>query len=240
MIDTRQSTIRDIVADDYRAAAIFQKHGIDFCCGGNRPVADACAERGIETSTVFDEIEAALAGPGDAPRFSSWDLDFLVNYIVTNHHAYVRGAIPTLLAHTRRVAEVHGERHPEVVTIARHFEAVADEMQQHMMKEERILFPAIAALAASAREGRPFARPPFGTVANPIRMMELEHESAGGTMAAIRTLSGNYLPPEDACTTYRVMLKELEAFEADLHRHVHLENNILFPKALGLEQRLAA
>ncbi len=231
-------TIRDIVADDYRAAAVFQKHGIDFCCGGNRPVAEACREKGIEDQVVLEELDAALAPAGDVPRFNAWDLDFLVNYIVANHHAYVRSAIDTLRAHTSRVADVHGEHHPEVVAIARRFDAIADEMTHHMFKEEKILFPYVSALAAAARTGEPVRPAPFGTVANPIRMMEAEHESAGATMAEIRRLSANYAPPEDACTTYKVTYQELEAFEADLHRHVHLENNILFPKALRLEAEL--
>ncbi|RPJ69274.1 MAG: iron-sulfur cluster repair di-iron protein [Acidobacteria bacterium] len=232
------NTIRDVVADDYRAAAVFQKHGIDFCCGGDRPIADACREKGIEDQVVLDELDAALAPGGDLPRFNASDLDFLVDYIVANHHAYVRDAIQSLRAHTSRVAEVHGERHPEVVTICRRFEAIADEMTHHMFKEERILFPYVSALAAAARTGTAMRPAPFGTAANPIRMMEAEHESAGATMAEIRQLSGSYTPPEDACTTFKVCYRELEAFEADLHRHVHLENNILFPKALRLEAEL--
>ena len=231
-------TIREIVADDFRAAAIFQRHGIDFCCGGNRPVSEACREKGIEDQVVLDELEATLTPAGDLPRFNSWALDFLANYIVVNHHGYVRGAIETLRKHTARVAEVHGERHPEVVAIAEQFAAVADEMTHHMFKEERILFPYITALATAARDGSAPRPAPFGTAANPIRMMEAEHESAGATMAQIRRLSGSYTPPEDACTTYKVTYQELQAFEADLHQHVHLENNILFPKALTLEAEL--
>jgi regulator of cell morphogenesis and NO signaling len=230
-------TIRDIVVEDFRAAAVFQKHGIDFCCGGNRAVAEACRERGIENQVVLDELEAALEPSGDLPRFNSWDLDFLANYIVANHHAYVRGAIETLRKHTTRVAEVHGERHTEVNAIAEQFAAIAGEMTHHML-EERILFPYITTLATAARTGRPLIPAPFGTAANPIRMMEAEHESAGATMAVIRRLSGGYTPPADACTTFKVTYLELEAFEADLHRHVHLENNILFPKALKLEAEL--
>ena len=239
MIDTTNSTIRDIVADDFRTAAVFQKYGIDFCCGGNRPVADACQERGVETRLVLDEVHAVTAGPGDTPRFNAWSLDFLVDYIVSNHHAYVRSAIETISTHAAKVASVHGERHPEVVEIAARFQEVASEMAQHMTKEERMLFPAIVSLAAAEKSGNEAPALPFGTVANPIRMMEREHQSAGDTMAAIRTLSHGYEPPADACTTFRVTYQELRAFEEDLHRHVHLENNILFPKALELERRLA-
>ena len=230
-------TIRRIVADDYRAAAVFERHGIDFCCGGDRPVGDACREKGVDAGQVAAELEAALASAGDQPRFGAWDLDFLAAFIVNNHHAYVRQAAAPMQAHTRKVAEVHGARHPEVREIADRFDLVAADLLAHMAKEERMLFPYISRLAEAARGGEA-PEAPFGTVANPIRMMELEHRNAGDQMAAIRRLSGGFVPPEDACATFRVTLQELQAFEADLHRHVHLENNILFPRALDLERRL--
>lgn len=239
MLDTVNTTIRNIVADDFRAASVFERHGIDFCCGGNRPVADACRELGVDVAALEAELDAATAQaqPG-LPRYNTWELDFLIGYIVSNHHGYVRQAIGTLRAHTRKVAEVHGERHPEVKTIADQFEEVAQEMTQHMAKEEQMLFPYITALVEAARGARPAPIAPFGTVGNPIRMMEIEHQAAGDEMAAIRKLSGGYEPPADACTTFKVTYQELQAFEADLHQHVHLENNILFPKALVLERQL--
>lgn len=232
------TTIRTLVADDYRAAAVFERHGIDFCCGGHRPVAEACRQRGIDPAVVVSDLEAALAqADPDSPRFNMWALDVLTGYIVANHHGYVRQAVDTLRVHTRKVADVHGDRHPEVRQIADRFEAIARELSGHMAKEEQMLFPYIEALAKAARGGEvPLA--PFGTVQNPIRMMEIEHASAGDEMAAIRRLSAGYAPPPDACTTYSVTYQELRAFEADLHRHVHLENNILFPKALVLERQV--
>jgi regulator of cell morphogenesis and NO signaling len=236
MAVTCESTIGEIVADDYRTASVFQRHGLDFCCGGGRTVEEACREAGVDPTALLAEIERTVAGPPTGvPRFGSWDVPTLVTYIIGNHHAYVRGAIPVLLAHTQKIAGVHGDRHPELRDVAELFQAVADEMTSHMFKEERMLFPHIVALADAVREGRPAPTPVFCTVENPIRMMEMEHESAGGAMAQIRELTGNYQPPEDACTTYRVTLQELEAFENDLHDHVHLENNILFPKSLRLE-----
>jgi regulator of cell morphogenesis and NO signaling len=232
------TTIRSIVADDFRAAAVFERHGIDFCCGGHRPVAEACSELGIDPAAVAVDLEAALANGGtDVPRFNTWDLDLLTGYIVANHHGYVRQAIGALRAHTRKVADVHGDNHPEVRAIADRFEALAAELADHMAREERVLFPYVNGLA-QARRGGPVPSAPFGTVKNPIRMMEIEHQSAGDAMASIRTLSGGYALPADACTTYRVTYRELQAFEADLHRHVHLENNVLFPKALVLERQL--
>jgi regulator of cell morphogenesis and NO signaling len=230
------TTIRHIVAEDFRTAAVFQKYGIDFCCGGDRPVAEACRERGIDDRGLIADLEAATATTSDAPRFSAWDLALLMRYIVANHHGYVRGAVETLGAHTRKVADAHGDAHPEVREIARRFQAIADEMVSHMAREERVLFPYIRALEQAQRTGSPRPSAPFATVASPIAMMEAEHESAGQTMLAIRRLSGGYAPPADACTTFTVTYRELEAFEADLHRHVHLENNILFPRALAIEQ----
>lgn len=237
---TLDTTIRDIVAEDFRAAAVFQRHGLDFCCRGDRSVVDACHEKGIDAAAVLSEIDAACGASADrTPRFASWDIPTLISHIVSNHHQYVRQAIPTLLAHTAKIADVHGERHPELHEIARLFAGVADEMTSHMFKEERILFPFIQCLHDAAQQKRPVPPSPFGTVTNPIHMMEAEHESAGGAMERIRDLSHGYQAPDDACTTYRVSLQELKAFEEDLHAHVHLENNILFPRAIDLERGAA-
>lgn len=236
MTATTDTTIREIVSGDFRAAAVFHRFGIDFCCGGGRTVKDACSERQLDTTEVLEAIGQATASPdAGTPRFAEWEPSTLVSYIVSNHHAYVREALPTIGSYTQKLAKVHGERHPELLEIAQLFEGVADEMTSHMMKEERILFPYIDALAAAAKRGSGIPAAPFGSIANPIRMMEHEHESAGAAMARIRELSGGYVPPADGCTTYQVCFKELDAFERDLHAHVHLENNILFPKALALE-----
>ena len=161
-----------------------------------------------------------------------------MSYIVGNHHAFVRQAMPVLLTHTKKVAGVHGDRHPELPEVARLFNEVAGEMTSHMAKEEQILFPYIVALEEASRSAGRGPSAPFGTVRNPIRMMEAEHESAGDAMARIRSLTSDYAIPDGACTTYRVSLQELEAFERDLHEHVHLENNILFPKAARLEAEM--
>ena len=232
-----EMTIRSVVADDYRAAAVFERHGIDFCCGGNRAIADACRARGVDDGRVVAELEAALASAQDQPRFNAWDLDFLTAYIINNHHAYIRQSAGPMQAHAHKVAEVHGEHHPEVIEIAQRFDLVVADLMAHMAKEERVLFPYMNALAAAMRGGAAPAAP-FGTVANPIRMMEAEHQAAGDQMAAIRELSAGFTLPPDACATFTVTYRELQAFEADLHRHVHLENNILFPKALDIERQV--
>ncbi|RMH76286.1 MAG: iron-sulfur cluster repair di-iron protein, partial [Calditrichaeota bacterium] len=153
---------------------------------------------------------------------------------------YVRESIPLLREYTAKVARVHGDAHPEMVEIARCFEELAQEMEQHMMKEEQVLFPYIKQMVVAEKQGRLLPPPPFGTVQNPIRMMEMEHDRAGELMKQIRKLSRDFSPPEDACNTYRVTYHKLEEFEADLHQHVHLENNILFPGAIALEEKLQA
>jgi regulator of cell morphogenesis and NO signaling len=239
MTATLDMTIRDIVANDFRTAAVFQRHGIDFCCRGNRSVQDACEATEISAEEVLAEIAATTATPPAVnARFSTWDVSTLVSYIVGNHHAFVRQFLPILLAHTQKVAAVHGRTHPELVEVTRLFSDVAREMTAHMLKEEQILFPYILDMEqARAGEGQ-LPSAPFGTVRKPIRMMEAEHESVGDAMAKIRSLTSDYAIPDGACTTYRVCLQELEAFERDLHEHVHLENNMLFPKAAELESKL--
>jgi regulator of cell morphogenesis and NO signaling len=236
MTATPDATIREIVATDYRTAAVFQRHGLDFCCNGCRTIGQGCRDAGADEGALLKELDFVLGTPAtDVPPYASWDVPALVSYIVANHHTYVREAMPALLLHTRKIAEVHGERHAELLHIARLFERVAGEMTDHMAKEEQILFPFMLALAAAASRNRPAPAPPFGSIQNPIRMMETEHRFVGDAMAEIRALTGEYRLPEEACTTYAVCFQELDAFERDLHVHVHLENNILFPKAAALE-----
>jgi regulator of cell morphogenesis and NO signaling len=234
-------TIGEIVTADHRAASVFDHYGVDFCCQGRRTIDEGCRNAGVNVSALLDELDNVLATPAcGVPRFNTWDPPALVSYIIANHHAYVRQAIPSLLGRTRKIADVHGHRHPELEQVARLFEGVASEMTTHMMKEERILFPFIVHLASSVATGTGLSAAPFGSVENPIRMMEAEHESAGTAMAQIRELTSGYRPPDDACTTYRVCLQELETFERDLHEHVHLENNILFPMARRMEAQVSA
>lgn len=234
-MQTTDVTIRDFVIRDFRAAAVFHRYGIDFCCGGGKTLGEVCQAKQLEESAVLREISQACAVETTRPpQFADWDADALTRHIVAQHHGYVRSALPTIAAHTRKLAKVHGPANPELVEIADIFDDVCGEMTSHMMKEEQILFPYIDQLAATRRAGlQPFPAP-FGDIDNPIRMMEAEHESAGGAMARIRALASGYTVPEHGCMTWRVTMKELEAFELDLHTHVHLENNILFPKARTL------
>lgn len=234
---TSDTTIRDIVAGDFRAAAVFESFKLDFCCGGGQTIDEACRERQVDPNAVIAALSAACAQPdSSATRYAELPASALVAHIVNTHHVYVRAALPAIKAHTEKVARVHGERHPEMVEVDRIFAAVIDEMTNHMFKEEHVLFPYIVNLESAVDDGAAAPTSCFGTVENPIRMMEAEHDSAGSAMARIRDLTNGYTPPADGCTTFRVCLQELEAFERDLHTHVHLENNILFPTARRLER----
>jgi len=236
MTCTHGMTLGEIVTADFRAAGILERYGLDFCCRGNRTLEQSCRDAGIRSEDLLEQLEALAAVPSDAPAFKNMRIPALVDHIVAAHHAYVREALPLLLAHSKKIATVHGARHPELARVAQLVEQVAAEMTSHMMKEEQVLFPFIVQLSASADRGEPAPHAPFGTVANPIHMMEMEHESAGNAMFEIRELTDGYEVPADGCTTYAVCLQELDAFEKDLHAHVHLENNILFPKAAALER----
>lgn len=234
-------TLSEIVTRDYKTAEIFEKYGLDFCCRGNKIISEACSEKGLDHEIIIDELKR-LNGNGKEVHFVFNDLDanILADYIVDKHHEYVRRMIPILIQHTQKVASVHGANHPEVIDIARHFSVVYKDLRQHMMKEEQMLFPYIKYLSKVQQNKTAAERPFFGTVKNPIKMMEAEHQNAGDEMAGIRKLSGNYNPPEDACNTYKICFLELKEFEEDLHQHVHLENNILFPKAVELEETVFA
>jgi regulator of cell morphogenesis and NO signaling len=234
-------TIKEIVTDNFQTAAVFEKYSLDFCCRGGKTIDEACAEKGIAADTVVSELkQCADADPSHKKDSAEMETKALIDHIVSKHHAYVLQMIPVIYAHTQKVKKVHGAHHPEVVRIADRFETVAADLQQHMRKEEQVLFPYILSLEQIKQSGGELPPPPFGTVKNPIRMMEQEHQSAGDEMYEIRSLSAGYAPPEDACTTFKISYKELEEFEKDLHQHVHLENNILFPAAVALEQSLGS
>ncbi len=236
LIDLEPRTIKDIVVEDYRTAAIFEKYGLDFCCKGNRSLAQACNEKGISKEPLERELESIKqSGNASDTHLPLWSPSFLAEYIVQNHHSFVRAVTPSMKAHVIKVAAVHGENHPEMIRVRDLFIALSDELSQHMLKEEQILFPYIAALARARSLNMKAPAAAFGSVEHPINMMRSEHEAAGSALEEIRSLTKNFTPPADACTTYHVTLEELDAFEKDLHRHVHLENNILFPMALANE-----
>ena len=230
------ATVGDIVAADFRAAAIFDRFSIDFCCGGRQSLDEACDRARVDRARVVDSLRALPAHAGAAENTSTWTVDALIDRIVGAHHAYVRESLPTIAQHLAKLVAVHGERHPELAAVGEAFDAVSRELTQHMMKEEQILFPYIRGLARFSSERRARTASPFGSVENPIRMMEQEHRDAAHGLETIRTLTRDYAVPGDGCRTYAVTLQELAEFEQDLHRHVHLENNVLFPRAVALER----
>lgn len=232
-----QKHIGQFVADDYRTAAVFSKHKIDFCCNGNRSIEEACEKKGIDSNRLIEELEAVLNTTTDQSiDYKSWPLDLLVEYIEKKHHRYVEEKIPVLRQFLDKLCRVHGERHPELYKINELFTASAGELASHMKKEELILFPFVKRMVKAKLEQGAVQSPQFGTVENPIAMMMHEHDTEGERFREIAKLTDNYNPPADACNTYKVTFAMLDEFEKDLHLHIHLENNILFPEAVKLEQ----
>jgi regulator of cell morphogenesis and NO signaling len=231
-------TLAEIVTNNIRSAIVFEEYGLDFCCKGKRNLQEACEEKNINVQEIVESLENLSNGTNEESKADQWELDFLVDYIMQKHHQYVKRMIPVISLHSDKVASVHGKNHPETIHIADLFLAVRAELESHMMKEERILFPQIKLMASVQKENTQFFPPAFGTIQNPIRMMEFEHTSAGDAMYKIRELSKNYSHPDDACNTFKALYSELKEFEEDLHKHIHLENNILFPKSIELETEL--
>ncbi|MBK8922961.1 MAG: iron-sulfur cluster repair di-iron protein [Saprospirales bacterium] len=234
-------TLGQIAAKDLRKAQIFKKYGLDFCCGGKKTVKEACKEKGLDVTVIEQELQQADQIPASRPLpYNEWSLDFLADYIVNTHHSYVKNTLPDIRAYAEKVMRVHGNRHAELLPIHQLVEAVYSELMAHMMKEERVLFPYIKELVAAENTAQPLHASHFGSVQNPINMMQMEHEVVGENLASIRKLSHDYTLPEDACASYSLLYRLLDEFEDDLHLHIHLENNILFPKAVDLEKRLNA
>ena len=230
-------TVAEVVSENIKTAHVFKKYGIDFCCGGGITIDKACEKKNLNYSQLKEE----LLKVDDAPKaynYNSWKLDFLIDHILNVHHTYVEESIPLILQYSNRVAEVHGHHYTEVIEINKLFIEVANELISHMKKEEVILFPYIKKLLGHKNEEQLLNIPPFGSINNPIAMMESEHELAGDIFKEIARLTNNYTPPEEACNTFRALYSKLAEFEQDLHQHIHLENNILHPKAKLLEQEL--
>lgn len=237
--DYLEMKVKDIVTENFRTASLFESHGIDYCCKGNQPLKEALEKNNIPRDKFAAEFNKVnLSAESEAPRYHDWDLVFLTQYIINNHHSYVRTSLPHITKLLQKLKTAHGSKYSYLADVQNVFGQVADEMTSHMMKEERILFPLIKYLAETQKFNEKPKTGGFGTIKNPIMQMEAEHVSAGGAMETIRALTNNYTLPEDACTTFKVTYKELDEFEKDLHKHVHLENNILFPQAIELEELL--
>ena len=231
--------IGELVANDYRTASVFKKYNIDFCCQGNRTINDACEAKEIDEKLVVADLNALLqsqqAGSID---YQSWPMDLLAEYIEKKHHRYVEEKTLEIKPYLEKIARVHGGRHPELLEINEHFNATAGELAMHMKKEELIVFPFIKKMVKAKEEGSKLAAPNFESIQFPIQAMMDEHTNEGDRFRLIEELSNNYTTPEDGCNTYKVTFALLKEFEQDLHLHIHLENNILFPRAIELEKEL--
>ena len=231
------TTIGDFVAKDFRTAAIFTKYGIDFCCKGQRTIDEVCTKKNINEANLLDELNAVMATKNDSGiDFNSWPLDLLIDYIEKTHHRFVEEKTQIIIPYLDKLCDVHGNNHPELFEINTLFNDSAKELVSHMKKEELILFPFVKEMINATKSHGTIGKPFFETVKNPIAAMMNEHENEGERFRAIAILTNNYTPPEDACNTYKVTFSMLKEFEDDLHKHIHLESNILFPKAKALEK----
>ena len=229
-------SLAQIVNSNHRVASVFEKYHLDFCCKGKRSLEQACTEQQLSISKVTEDLENVLikGNSGTAIDFEKINLTQLSDYIVQTHHAFVKNEMPQIHAYLQKVSSKHGERHPELYKIFQIFAAVKEEMESHMKKEELILFPRIKELQKLADNENAQLQLNISYLQSPVTVMEQEHDHAGNLLNDIRILSNDYTPPQDACTTFRLCFASLKAFELDLHQHVHLENNILFPKAIEM------
>jgi len=224
--------IGDIVADNYHAAGIFKEFGIDFCCGGGISVTKACKKRNLNPDDVVAKLNAVYSdNSGHNQNYNAWEPGFLIDHIERTHHNFVRTKTDEISVYASKVAKVHGERHPENVEIYNKFVALSRELLEHLQSEEERVFPLIREIYKSRMNGESIPDKIHDRLCDELELMEDEHEGAGDIMKEIRALSNDFTPPEDACATYRILYQNLAGFEEDLHKHVHLENNILFKKA---------
>lgn len=233
------STVRELALEIPEATSIFEKAGIDYCCGGNRSLKEACAAANLSMDEVLDSLELAEQQARTKRKDRNWQTELLadlIDHINSTHHKYTREEIARLRPLLDRVISVHGARHPELLRIRIVFNGLAQELTTHMMKEEQVLFPYIVRMEESVIQKEPLLPARFGTVQNPVTMMVHDHDSVGDSLRAMRQFSLEYAPPADACASYQTLYKALLEFEKDLHQHIHLENNVLFPRAIEMER----
>ena len=236
---TIEKTVRELALDNPAATRVFEKLGIDYCCGGTQSLEQACRAANLPINQVLDSLEMAEQAARAAHKAHDWKIEplaDLVAHITRTHHKYTREEIARLAPLFDKVCSVHGKNHPELLQIRATFAALGQELTMHMMKEEMVLFPYIVRMEEAVLQSEPILPPPFGSIQNPVSMMEREHESAGDALRAMRAASSGYVAPPDACLSYQTLYKALGEFEADLHQHIHLENNILFPRAIAMER----
>jgi len=231
-------TVRDLAVELPGATRIFEKLGIDYCCDANQQLNDACDEAGIATQEVIDLLEQQSQEATEERNFRNTTATELIKYIIGKHHSFTKTEIERLRFLIDKVCDVHGQNHVELNRVRSVFQTLSAELEPHMMKEECVLFPYIVRMEAAEHHNHPVSTPPFRTVANPVKMMQYEHEGAVYLLKQLRQITSNYSVPADACLSYQSLYQALEAFEKDLHQHIHLENNILFPRAVELEMKV--
>lgn len=232
------TTVRELAVSTPCATRVFEKLKIDYCCGGGQTLEAACASAGLKTEDVWQmlaEADQSQTKSGGAIDFQTAPLSELIKYILETHHVFTKAEMDRLSALAEKVCSAHGQNHLELVRVKTLFQSLCADLNPHMFKEEQILFPYILRLEEAANRKQIPNPPPFGTVQNPVRMMMFEHDTAGDLLRVLRKVTSDYTVPADACISYRTFYQALEAFEKDLHQHIHLENNILFPRAVELE-----
>ena len=234
-----EKTVGELAAEHPAAARVFEKLGIDYCCGGSKTLGEACREAGLPLGQLRDTLDSVLSAAAATAEERGWNtapLADLTAHIRNTHHRFTRAAMTRLEPLFAKVLSVHGNNHPELAKMRRTFAGLVQELSTHMMKEEMVLFPYIERMEEAILEQSPVLPAPFGTVRNPVAMMMHEHDGAGEALREMRAAGNGYAAPPDACTSYRALYQALAEFETDLHQHIHLENNILFPRAIEMER----
>ena len=232
------TTVRELAVNEPGATRIFEKLKIDYCCGGGKTLEEACMVAGVKTEDVWQllaEAKQSQAKSDEPINFQTATLTELIGHILDKHHVFTKEEMERLSALLEKVCSVHGQNHPELLRVKSLFQSLRDDLNPHMFKEEQVLFPYIIRMEAAAKRQQPLTAPPFVTVRNPVRMMMYEHDTAGDLLRELREVTSNYTTPRDACISYKTLYQALEALEQDLHQHIHLENNILFPRAVEME-----
>ncbi len=236
---TAEKTVRELALENPAATRVFEKLGIDYCCGGNKSLEQACRAANLSIDEVIDSLEMADHSARPVQAVREWQrepLSDLVSHITNTHHRFTREELARLAPLLDKVCTVHGKNHSKLKQVRSSFQGLVRELTTHMMKEERVLFPYIVRMEEAVIQKEPILPPPFGSLQNPVSMMEHEHDSAGNALRAMHEASSGYIAPPDACISYQTLYKALADFEADLHQHIHLENNILFPRAIAMEK----
>ena len=237
MEELKSKKVSKIVAENFKTAKVFTHYGIDFCCNGGIPLEQACEAKSVDLNELLGQLKVELSSPEEV-SYKEMSPSQLIHHIVNTHHKYVESTIPVIKTYLEKLSRVHGERHPELHQVRELFEQSADDLSAHMKKEELILFPFINAMEKALDSGENLAQPKFGHIDNPVAMMEDEHAQEGERFRKIAELTSDYNCPPDGCQTYRAAFAVLDEFESDLHKHIHLENNILFPNARRMYDKL--